>query len=308
MSGKVYDALVIGGGTAGLVSAIYLQRSALSCAVLEAEGFGGRIYPSPTIDNYPAMPGVSGADYSEKLREQAESLGAELLLESALELFKSGRLWRVLATGREFLAKTIIYAAGEKHRSLGVPGEQEHFGRGVAVCAACDGAFFRGKKTAVVGGGDKALDDALLLSRLCTKVHLIHRRSEFRAAGGSVAKIKETKNITLHTNRLVKSIDGDERVNSICICGPEGEDEKTLAVSGVFVAIGSIPQTGLVSGLVELNSGGYVVASEDCKTSVPGLFVAGDVRAKPVRQLVTAAADGATAALSAAEYIMHTKF
>ena len=190
---------------------------------------------------------------------------------------------------------------------LGIPGETEFFGRGVSTCAACDGAFYRGKDVAVVGGGDTALEDALYLARQCGAVHLIHRRGEFRAAGGTVTRVKETPNIALHLNRTVTSIDGARRVERITLRDAESGEAETLAVSGVFLAVGSVPQTALCAGLLPLDQQGYVLAGEDCKTSVPGLFVAGDLRKKPLRQLVTAAADGAAAAKAAADYITYEK-
>ena len=316
------DVIIIGGGTAGLTAAIYIQRSALQCIVLEAEEFGGRIFPTLAIDNYPSMPGVSGADYSEKLREQAESLGAGLSIQTAISLAREGEQWQVKTQDDIFTAPAIIYAAGEKHRLLGIPGEAELFGRGVAICAACDGAFFRDKDVAIVGGGDKALDDALTLSRLCASVHLIHRREEFRAAGSVVAQAKITPNIVMHLNRIPTRILGARRVEGVALrrvesvalrdvnsgvdgSGVNGAGEETLAVTGVFIAVGSIPQTELCADFVQLDGQGYIMAGEDCLTTAPGLFAAGDVRRKPLRQLVTAAADGAVAAKAAADYITH---
>ena len=300
------DVIIIGGGTAGLTAAIYLQRGALQCAVLETEEFGGRIFPTLAIENYPAMPGVSGSEYSERLRAQAEALGAELATKTALTLARGGGLWHVATHDGTLEAKAVVYAAGEKTRFLGVPGEAEFLGRGVATCAACDGAFFRNKDVAIIGGGDKAFDDALTLSRLCNSVHLIHRSDKYRAAGGTVALAEKTPNITFHLNRVVASINGARRVESVTIRGQDGGGEEALAVSGVFVAVGSIPQTTLCAGFVRLDKNGYIIADEDCKTPEPGLFVAGDVRRKPIRQLVTAAADGAAAAKAAAEYITHS--
>jgi len=299
------DVIIIGGGTAGLTAAIYLQRNALQSVVLEAEAYGGRIYTTPSVDNYPAMPGVSGFDFGEKLRAQAEALGAELINESASELVRTGNLWQVKTHDSSFTAQAVIYAAGEKHRKLGVPGESELFGRGVSICAACDGAFFRNKDVAVIGGGDKALDEALALSIMCNSVRLIHRRDEFRAAGSTVARVKETPNIIMHLNCIVDGIGGTSRVENIMLRCAEGGESETFAVSGVFVAIGSVPQTAICADFVRLDEQGYIIAGEDCMTSAPGLFVAGDVRHKPFRQLVTAAADGAVAAKAATDYITH---
>ena len=301
------DVIVIGGGTAGLTAAIFIQRSAMESIVLESEEFGGRIFPTLAIDNYPGMPGVTGVEYSETLRAQAKSLGAQLVAQTAYSITLSGAVWQVKTQERTHEAQAVIYAAGEKQRFLGVPGEKEFLGRGVASCAACDGAFFRNETVAIVGGGDKALDDALTLSRLCASVHLIHRRDEFRAAGGTVAKVKATQNIKFHLNCNVTSINGDRRVDSVSVLGTDGKIE-TLAVSGVFVAVGSDPQSALCAQYAQIDSEGYIVADEDCKTSTPGLLVAGDVRQKPFRQLVTAAADGAVAANGAVEYIVHKKW
>ncbi|MCL2078801.1 MAG: FAD-dependent oxidoreductase [Oscillospiraceae bacterium] len=298
------DVIIIGGGTAGLTAAIYLKRNALQCTVLESEEYGGRIFPTAAIDNYPAMPGVSGFDYSEKLKAQAEALGAELFMQTALSLTKNGKFWQVTTENNAITARAVIYAAGEKQRLLNVPGEAEFKGRGVAYCAACDGAFFRNKNVAIVGGGDKALDDALILSRLCSSVHLIHRRGEFRAARDTVDRVEQTSNITLHLYKTIASINGSRRVESLTIKSVEGEGEETIEVSGVFVAVGSVPQTALCAKFVELDKQGYIIAGEDCITPEPGLFVAGDARQKPLRQLVTAAADGAVAAKAATDYIL----
>jgi len=300
------DVIIIGGGTAGLTAAIFLQRSAMECLVIEAEEFGGRIFPTLAIDNYPGMPGISGYEFSEVLRGQASSLGANLIAASVESIKLNKDTWEVTAKDSIYTAKALIYAAGEKQRLLGVSGEIELLGRGVATCAACDGAFFRKQTVAIVGGGDKALDDAITLSRLCTRVHLIHRRDEFRAAGSTVLKMQQTPNIQQHLNTNIISINGSSRVESVSLSNTKGE-ETTLDVAGVFIAVGSIPQSTLCADFAQIDSEGYVIAGEDCKTSTPGFFVAGDVRRKPLRQLVTAAADGAVAATSAVEYIIHNK-
>ena len=304
---NMQDVIVIGGGTAGLTAAIYLQRSALQCVVLEGDNFGGRIFPTLAIDNYPGLPGISGYDYSEKLREQAKDLGADLQSKTAIALMRDGNLWKVTTRDGELVANAIVYAAGEKQRLLGIPGESELLGKGVATCAACDGAFFRKKDVVIVGGGDKALDDALTLSRICTSVHLIHRRDEFRAAGSTVAKVQAADNITLHLNSVLKRINGTNRVEGATIGSVDGSTQTELEVSGVFIAVGSDPLTELCAKYVELDEQGYILAGEDCRTNEPGLFVAGDVRRKPLRQLVTAAADGAVAGQAAAQYIIHNK-
>lgn len=276
----------------------------MSCTVLESEEFGGRIFPALTIDNYPGLPGISGADYCEKLRAQAESFGAELKNQTVSSIEYVDNLWQVKTTNNSlYIAPAIIYAAGEKQRLLDIPGETEFIGRGVGFCAACDGALFRNKEVAVIGGGDKALDDALTLSRMCSAVHLIHRREEFRGFAGSVAKVKQTPNITLHLNRIAKSVNGARRVESITLCDTNGDNEEILNISGLFIAVGSVPLTALCAEIAELDEQGYIIATEDCKTSQPGLFAAGDTRQKPLRQLITAAADGAVAGKAAADYV-----
>ncbi|MCL2352565.1 MAG: FAD-dependent oxidoreductase [Firmicutes bacterium] len=297
------DVIIIGGGTAGLTAAIYLQRGALRCVVLEKDAFGGRIFPTASIENYPGLPGVSGEEYSEKLRAQAEAFGAELIRGSAAALAREEDMWLVTTRDGALRAPAVILATGERRRTLDIPGEAEFAGRGVSSCAACDGNFFRGKDVAVVGGGDKALDDALLLARLCRSVHLIHRRGEFRAAGGTAALVRATPNISLHMFQTPVRIGGGRRVESITLRDARDGGEAELAVSGVFVAVGSAPETSLCAGIVPLDENGYIAAGEDCITPAPGLFAAGDVRRKAFRQLVTAAADGATAAKAAADYI-----
>ncbi len=294
------DVLIIGSGPAGLSAAIYAKRAELSVTVLEKLYLGlGQITESGKVDNYLGMPGMSGYDMGEAFRNHAVSFGVDFKEGEAAAVEKTEDGFAVtLADGEILTAKSVIYAAGAAHRHLGIPGEEEFSGRGVSYCAVCDGAFYRGKDVAVAGGGNTALDDALYLSELCGKVYLIHRREEFRGAAATLAKLKGKENVEILAPAVIKAVTGEKKVSGIVLL-----DGRELSVSGLFVAVGMMPQAALLSGLVELDASGYVVADETGKTSLPGFFVAGDVRTKKLRQVVTAAADGANAAVAAAEYL-----
>ena len=283
------DIIIIGSGPAGLSAAVYGRRAGLDILVIEKEYCGtGQIAESGQVDNYLGIPGVEGYSLGEKFREHAENLGTAFLEEEVTKLEQSDGYWKVLLAGGDVLeTKTVIYAAGASHRHLNVPGEDKLSGRGVSYCATCDGAFFQGKTTAVIGGGDTALDDALYLSQICEKVYLIHRRDEFRGNAGTVQKVKDAENIEILTNARVQEIQGEQRVEALVL-----EDGRRLEVSGVFAAVGMEPVTGLLQGVAELDEYGYVAAGEQGITSAQGLFVAGDVRTKALRQVITAAAKG----------------
>lgn len=294
------DSLIIGSGPAGLSAAIYLKRAGLNVLVAEKVYYGtGQIAESSQVDNYLGFVGINGYELGMKFREHAVSLGVEFKDGEADRFAKMENGWRVHFTnGEELETKTVIFATGASHRHLNVPGEEELGGKGVSYCATCDGAFFRGKDTAVVGGGNTAMDDALYLSEVCNKVYLIHRRKEFRGAAGTLEKIKEKENIELVTEAKIAKITGDTSVNGIIL-----EDGRNLFVSGVFIAVGMEPQTAALKDLEVLDENGYVLAEEDGKTSQEGFFAAGDVRTKAVRQVITAASDGANAAASVMEYL-----
>ncbi len=294
------DIIIIGSGPAGLSAAVYGRRAGLDILVIEKEYCGtGQIAESGQVDNYLGIPGIDGYSLGEKFREHAENLGTIFLEEEVTKLEQSHGYWKVLLAGGDVLeTKTVIYAAGASHRHLNVPGEDKLSGRGVSYCATCDGAFFQGKTTAVIGGGDTALDDALYLSQICEKVYLIHRRDEFRGNAGTVQKVKDAENIEILTNARVQEIQGEQRVEAVVL-----DNGKKLEVAGVFAAVGMEPVTGLLQGVAELDEYGYVAAGEQGITSAAGLFVAGDVRTKALRQVITAAADGANAATEAERYI-----
>lgn len=294
------DLVIIGSGPAGLSAALYAKRANLDVLVIEKEYLGtGQIAESAQVDNYIGLAGMSGFDLGEKFRQDAEKFGAEFREAAATRLERKNDIWITeLDGGGVIESKTVIYAAGAIHRKLNIPGEERLIGKGVSFCAVCDGALYQGKTAAVIGGGDTALDDAMYLSDIAEKVYLIHRRSEFRGSAKSVLKIKSRENIEIVTPAVVTEITGENRVSSVKL-----DNGRELILDGVFVAVGMTPATNLVKGLVELDSGGYIRADETGITNAPGLFAAGDVRTKKLRQVVTAVSDGANAAFSAIEYL-----
>lgn len=297
------DIVIIGGGIAGLTAALYVQRAGLSCAVLEKNVCGGQIVQSGEVENYPGIASIDGPTLSMQVWQQATAQGAEVLFDAAAELSLEGETKTVTTvSGEKIEAKAVIWAGGVVRRLLGCEGERELTGSGVSYCAACDGAFFRGKTVAVVGGGNTALEDALVLSKLCEKVYLIHRRDAFRGEAVLAQAVRECENIELVLNAQVTAIKGEGKVSSIDVAFADG-GKRNIGLSGVFVAIGLIPDTKLLEGIAPLDEGGYVIAGEDGVTEVKGFFAAGDCRTKKLRQLVTAASDGANAAVSAQEYI-----
>lgn len=299
----MYDIVIIGSGPAGMSAAIYAQRAGLKAVVVEKECLGtGKIAESQRVDNYPGLFGENGYDLGEKFRTHAENLGAEFIEAEIIEIVRSEAGYTLQLDNEKVLnTKTVIYAAGTQCRKLKVDGEQELLGRGVSYCAVCDGAFYKNKVVAVAGGGDTALGDAVLLSGLAKKVYLIHRRDEFRANKTLQNKVKSTENIVPVLNATVQKINGDGHVEAVTIL--QDGSEKTLPVDGVFVAIGSTPNTALVKELLDVDENGYIIADETGVTSADGIFAAGDVRTKKLRQVVTAASDGANCVSSAEEYL-----
>lgn len=296
-----YDVGIIGSGPAGLSAAIYAKRANLSAVVIEKEYEGtGQIVESGQVDNYLGLPGISGYDLGEQFREHAVKLGVSFLEQEVTEIKKedSAVFTIIFEDGSSVEAKTVIYAAGATPRRANIPGEQEYSGKGVSYCAICDGSFYRGKKVAVLGGGDTALDDAVYLADLAEQVYVIHRRKEFRGAATTVEKLRKKENVTFVLEHQVKEITGAEKVNGVVL-----EDGTAIAVDGVFVAYGSVPQTNLLKELVILDAAGYVKAEETGETSLAGLYVAGDARTKKLRQVVTAVSDGANAATAVVEYL-----
>lgn len=303
----MYDIIIVGAGTAGLTAAIYARRAGKSVVVYEAETYGGQIINTPEIENYPGIKNVSGYKFATDLYEQVMALGTEFVYDKIMSIegdFEAGFKCKT-EFGQEVEGKTIILACGAKNRHLGIPMEEKLLGRGISYCATCDGAFFKGKDVAVNGGGNTALEDAIYLSGLCNKVYLIHRRDQFRGEQALVDIIKNISNIELVLNSTVKELNGDKNLESIVVKDTLTSGERTIYVDALFVAIGQAPSNGPFENLVELDNSGYVVAGEDCKTTVPGIFTAGDGRTKSLRQLTTAAADGAVAAVAACDFLLH---
>lgn len=296
------DIVIIGAGPAGLTAAIYARRASKSVLVLEAMSYGGQIINTPHIENYPVAAHISGFDFATKVYEQAKALGAEIKFQKALEIRDNGDTKTVVTAKGEYEAKAVIIATGSKNRPLGVDGEKKLVGRGISYCATCDGAFFRGKAVAVVGGGNTALEDALYMADIAEKVYLIHRRDAFRGEEASAEKLQALDNVELVLNSQVTRLNADKRLQSIEVTDKQG-NVRTLEVSGLFVAVGRIPENQPFAPLIELDGAGYAVAAENCRTKTKGVFVAGDNRVKDVRQLVTATADGAVAATEAVHYI-----
>ena len=297
------DIIIIGAGTAGLTAAIYGQRAGLSCRIFERYAPGGQIVNSPTIENYPGMYGVSGYDYSMALFDQAQKCGAAVEFAEVTGIDFSGENKKVITTAGDFEAKAVIIANGAARRKIGCKGEEEFEGRGVSYCATCDGNFFRGKTVAVVGGGESAFEEAEYLAKICDKVYLIHRRDVFTAAKTAVDSLVRNKNVTILKNSVIEEIKGSSAVSSIVLKNRANQSTAEIPLSAVFVAIGLSPENGIYKDVVKLDEQGYFDAAEDCKTGVEGVFVAGDTRKKQLRQLVTAASDGAAAATAAADYI-----
>lgn len=299
----MYDIGIIGGGTAGMTAAIYGQRAGKKTVILEAESYGGQIVVSHKVENYPGIASISGAEFSMNLMNQAKDLGAVTKSVQATKIRKEGNHMVIETTTDPVICRTVIIATGVTHRHLGVPKENEMVGAGVSYCATCDGAFFRNRDVAVIGGGNTALQDAAFLSNYCNKVYLVHRRDEFRGEKRLVDMLRERDNVEFVLSATVREIVGDDFVEGLVLNDLKTAGTKELKVDGLFVAIGQIPKNDIFEDVVKLDGDGFILAAEDCITSCPGVFVAGDCRSKEVRQLTTAAADGAVAALAACSYI-----
>jgi thioredoxin reductase (NADPH) len=300
-----YDTIIIGSGPAGLAAAIYAQRAQLQAIVIEKEYMGtGQIAESEQVDNYPGLPGINGYDLGEKLREHAAGLGSTFVEGEVEKLTQEANGWTaVLEDGTAYESATVIYAAGASHRKLDIAGEAEFAGRGVSYCAVCDGAFYQNRTVTVIGGGDTALSDALLLSKMADTVYLVHRREEFRANPTLQKKVRETANIQLVLNAVPTEIVGERSVSGVRI--RQQGSERTLPTDGVFVAVGIQPNTALLRETELLDAQGYLCAAEDGITKAAGLFAAGDVRTKPLRQVVTAVADGANCVTAVQDYLQN---
>ena len=302
----IYDLIIIGSGPAGLAAVVYAQRAKLDTLVVEkAMVSGGQVLTTYEVDNYPGLPGIGGYDLGIKFREHADRLGARFVEDEVLNIQDGGKgaIKGVVCQGNTYEARSLILATGAVHRKLGVPGEEELAGAGVSYCATCDGAFFRGRTVAVVGGGDVAVEDAIFLARMCSKVYLIHRRNELRAAKSLQENLLSLDNVEVIWDTVADSINGDGMVKSLSLTNVKNGQKRELDVQGVFIAVGITPESRAFEGLVDMDHG-YIRAGEDTVTSAPGIFAAGDVRTKPLRQIITAAADGANAITSVERYLV----
>lgn len=300
----MYDLIIIGSGPAGLTAAIYAQRARLSTLVLEKEFIsGGQVANTYEVDNYPGLPGIGGLELGMKFREHAEKLGAEFENAEVTSINIEGTVKKVVTEDKIYEAKTVIVATGATHRTLGIPGEEDLAGMGVSYCATCDGAFFKDRTVAVVGGGDVAVEDALFLARVCKKVYLVHRREQLRAARSLQEHLFACDNVEFLWNSEVTEICGEDHVECIKIRSIASGETKPLVVDGVFIAVGTIPNSKTFCNILEMNGNGYICAGEDCCTNINGIYVAGDVRTRKLRQIITSAADGASAVYSAQEYL-----
>ncbi|MBQ6537516.1 MAG: thioredoxin-disulfide reductase [Eubacterium sp.] len=295
----MYDIIIIGAGTAGLTAGIYATRAGKSVLILEQKTYGGQIINTPDIENYPGIAHVSGFQFAQGLYDQAMALGVTYKVEKVLSV-AVGNSKSVKTSEGEYTCKAVIIATGAKNRPLGLDRESELTGAGVSYCATCDGAFFRNKEVAVVGGGNTALEDAAFLSNYCSKVYIIHRRDEFRGDKKDVDALKAKENVEFVLDSVPTELLGEDMINGIRVKNVKTDETRDLAVKGVFIAIGQMPDNQAFADIVKLDDQGYIIADESCETGTEGVYAAGDCRTKTVRQLTTAAADGAVAALAAA--------
>ncbi len=303
MKFETYEIVIVGAGPAGMTAALYALRAGKKVLLFEGSAYGGQIIQSRRVENYPGTGEIGGIELAEAMMEQLRALDAEVVFSPVTEVVKEENGFSVVSGEGRCQASAVIFATGVTHRKLGVPGEAEFIGRGVSFCATCDGRFFRGRRVVVVGGGNTAVQDALVLSELCERVFLIHRREGFRAEERLMARLRERENIEVIPNTVVTSIEGGFRPERLELQNVKTGEKRLLEVAGVFEAVGTVPQNAAFAGLVSLDAEGYFETDADCRTEVPGLFAAGDCRRKSVRQLTTATADGTVAALSAIAFL-----
>ncbi len=300
----MYDIIIVGSGPAGLTAAVYALRADKSVLVIEKETFGGQITLSPHVENCPGFPHISGSELGEKLLEQAMGLGAEIELGMVNGIRAQGATYIVSTEeGTEYATRAVILATGSRHRPLGLAREEELIGHGISYCAVCDGAFFGGKRVAVIGGGNSALQEAVLLADLCTEVTVVQNLAFLTGEKRLADKLHQKDNVRFIYNTVVTALVGDKDLSALVLKDTETGKETELSVDGAFVCIGQIPENGAFVDLVEVNEAGYIVSGEDCLTRDPAIFVAGDCRTKRVRQVTTATADGAVAAIAACRYL-----
>lgn len=307
---ELYDIVIIGSGPGGMTAGVYGGRAELKTLILEKNFHGGQMVNTNEIENYPAIPETTGVTLSNDMLNHAKKFGAKIEYKGvdSIEVLENG-IKKIIAGGNEIFTKTVILSMGSTSRKLGVEKEDKFTGRGVGYCAICDGGFYRNKVVAVNGGGDTAVEDALYLSRIASKVYLIHRRDELRANKTLQTRLFES-NVEVVWDSTIERIVGEEKLEGVVVVNKKDNSERKIGLDGLFVAIGGIPTSSLVKDIVELNPQGYIIANEDCETSVPGIYAVGDIRVKSLRQVITAAADGAIAVHAAEKYILehHDEF
>jgi thioredoxin reductase (NADPH) len=303
----VYDLIIIGSGPAGLAAAIYAKRAELSVIVIEKAALsGGQIINTYEVDNYPGTPGISGFDLSIKFREHADKLETTFITGEVTDFHLEEEIKVVtLDDGTIFHAKSVVIATGGAPRHLNVEGEEKLSGMGVSYCATCDGAFFKNKTVAVVGGGDVAVEDAIFLARICKQVFVIHRRDQFRASKSITTRLMALENVTILWDSVVEKINGADKVESIDVKNVKTNENMNYELAGVFIAVGYLPNSDAYKKVVATDEGGYIIAGENCETNIPGIYAAGDVRTKELRQIITAASDGANAITAVEKYLNH---
>lgn len=302
------DVIVVGSGPAGMGAALYGRRAGLDTLILDATGMpGGQITTTYEVDNYLGMPGINGFDMAMAFQEHVKKFGAQWEAGKVSTIEKKDNYFVLKAGDKEYETKTVIFAGGASHNKLMVPGEEELAGMGVSYCATCDGAFYRGKTTVVVGGGDVAIEDAIFLARFCEKVYLVHRRDELRGAKILQDRLFELPNIEVVWDSVVERIEGDQAVEQIHLLNRKTGEKRVITAQGIFIAVGIHPNTEEFKGIVDMDESGYIIAGEMGETSVPGIFVAGDTRTKELRQVITAVADGANAITSVQKYLLEQK-
>ena len=298
-----YDIAIVGGGPAGMTAALYAARAGKSVVLFEGEMLGGQILPTRKIENYPALPDVDGYTFADGLTQQITALGVAIVYATVAKIEKVENEFSLIVGSENYTALAVILATGLKHRKLGLDGEDALIGRGVSFCATCDGMFFRKKEVAVVGGGNTAVQDALVLSEYCSRVYLIHRRNQLRAEKNLAEQMQAKENIEFIGETVIEELEGGEQLQSLTLRNVVTGSVEYLPVSALFEAIGQLPQNAAFADLVELDEDGYFLTDNECRTSCPGIFAAGDACRKNVRQLTTAVSDGTIAALSAVEYL-----
>lgn len=303
----MFDIIIIGAGPAGLTAAIYASQARKNILVLEKSVYGGQILKANKVKNYPGFEEISGYEFATKLYNQVKNLNVDINFEEVIEIKNNNKIKEVITNKNKYQTKSIIIATGAQNRKLGLNNEDKLIGKGISYCSTCDGMFFKDKIVAITGGGNNAIDEAIYLSNIVEKLYVIYRRKEFRIEATNLNELKEKENVEFIMDSNIIDIKGEEKLESITILNNTSKEESSLAINGLFIAIGHIPVSSICNNLIELDEKGYIISDETCKTNIEGIFVAGDIRIKDIRQLTTACSDGTIAALQACKYLSNQK-